>query len=55
VYAVQSVEKSTVVSEEHITSIFRAEELAEKETSVKAGVFLLDPDEGGNMFLRNDV
>jgi hypothetical protein len=54
---------STDVLEEHIASIFRVEEYAEQETSVKAGGeqssagFLLglffDPEDGGDMFLRN--
>jgi hypothetical protein len=49
--------------EEHVTSIFRVEEYAKQETSMKAGVkqsrvgFLLvlffDPEAGGNMFLGN--
>jgi hypothetical protein len=56
---------STDVSEEHIASIFRDEEYADQETSVKAGgqqgcshsgSFLglfFDPEDGGDMFLRN--
>jgi hypothetical protein len=43
--AVQSIEKSTDVSEEHIASIFRTKEQANKDTSVTA--------KGGDMFLRN--
>jgi hypothetical protein len=53
---------SADVSEEHIASIFRVKEQAKQETSVKAGgkhhagFFLglfLDPEDRGNMFLRN--
>jgi hypothetical protein len=55
---VQSVEKSTAVSDQHIVSIFRTEELAEKEISMKAGILLLGllfgPEDGGDVFLRND-
>jgi hypothetical protein len=58
--------KSTDVSEEHVASIFRAEEKSEQETSVKAGgkqsfhaVFLLrllfDPEDGCDMFPLNIV
>jgi hypothetical protein len=47
--------------EEHVVTIFRVEEQAKQETSVKQvarpacyllGLFF-DPEDGGNMFLRN--
>jgi hypothetical protein len=54
---------STDVSEEHIASIFRVEEYAEEETDLKAGdkqsllvscpTYFFDPEDGGDMFLRN--
>jgi hypothetical protein len=44
---------STDVSEEHIASIFRIEYI-EQGTSVKAGgKQIFDPEDGGDMFLRN--
>jgi hypothetical protein len=44
--------KSTDVSEEHVASIFRIEEYAEQETSIKAGS-CFDPEDGGDLFLSN--
>jgi hypothetical protein len=61
---------STDVSEEHIASIFRVEEVSQQEISLKAGgkesrwlatcllagfllTYFFDPEDGGDMFLRN--
>jgi hypothetical protein len=48
----------TDVSEEHVASIFRVEEQAEQEYGIKVASaallgFLLDPEDGSNMFLQN--
>jgi hypothetical protein len=39
---------------EHITYIFRVEEQAKQETSMKLGL-LFHPEDGSDMFLRNAV
>jgi hypothetical protein len=52
---------STEVSEEHIASIFRVEELAEQAklclqpafTLVSCSAYFFDPEDGGDIFLRN--
>jgi hypothetical protein len=43
----------TDVSEEYIASIFRVEEYAAQETSVKASGKKWSSEDGGDMFLRN--
>jgi hypothetical protein len=45
--------KSTDISEEHIASIFRVEELTKKDSSMKAVGKRRDPEDRGNMLLRN--
>jgi hypothetical protein len=57
---------STNVSEEHTASIFRVEEEAKQETSLKTGgkqraaftliscsAYFFDPEDGGDMFLQH--
>jgi hypothetical protein len=50
---------STYVSDENIVSFFRVEKEVEQEISVKAGGrralfgLFFDPENGGDMFLRN--
>jgi hypothetical protein len=43
---------STDVSEEHIASIFRVEEISKPARKQVANYFF-DPEDGGDMFLRN--